>query len=226
MSIAAAFFAVLAATVAWWLSRQRLMSKPWLEEGPPFDLPGAAAPSPPAARLGLWVFLAVVGSLFSLLLSAYSMRLGMHEMGMAAVQPPPVPKILWLNTGVLAISSGALEWARSSARRGAPGGVRLGQVIGAVCGFAFLEGELLAWQQLRASGYFLATDQASAFFYLITGVHGLHVLGGLVAMAVAVARMRGGAGLEQIRLSVGLCATYWHFLLLVWLLFFAMLLLS
>ena len=226
MSIAAAFFAVLAATVAWWLSRQRLMSKPWLEEGPPVDLPGAAAPSPPAARLGLWVFLAVVGSLFSLLLSAYSMRLGLHGMGTAAVQPPPVPKILWLNTGVLAISSGALEWARSSARRGATDGMRLGLLAGAVSALAFLQGQLVAWQQLRASGYFVATDQASAFFYLITGVHGLHVLGGLLAMAVAVARMRRGAGLEQMRLSVGLCATYWHVLLLVWLLFFTMLLLS
>lgn len=224
MSIAAAFFAVLAATVAWWLSQQGLMSKPWLEEGHAVELPGADAPSPPAARLGLWVFLAVVGSLFSLLLSAYSMRLGMPEMGMAGVRPPPAPKILWLNTGVLALSSGALEWARSSARRGAMDGVRLGLLAGAVCAFAFLQGQLLAWQQLRADGYFLATDQASAFFYLITGLHGLHLLGGLAAMAGAVARMRRGVGLEQMRLSVGLCATYWHFLLLVWLLFFAMLL--
>lgn len=226
MSIAAAFLAVLAATVAWWLSRQRLMSKPWLEEGPPVDLPGAGTPSPPAARLGLWVFLAVVGSLFSLLLSAYSMRLGTHEMGSTAVHPLPMPKILWLNTGVLALSGAALESARLSARRGALDGMRLGLLAGAVSAFAFLQGQLLAWQQLRAGGYFLATDQASAFFYLVTGVHGLHVLGGLMAMTRAVARMRRGAGLEQMRLSVGLCATYWHFLLLVWLLFFAMLLLS
>ncbi len=226
MSIAAAFFAVLAATVAWWLSRQRLMSKPWLEEGPPVDLPGAGASSPSAARLGLWMFLAVVGSLFSLLLSAYSMGLGTHGMGGAAVQPLPVPKILWFNTGVLALSSAALEWARLSARRGALDGMRLGLLAAAVSAFAFLQGQLLAWQQLRAVGYFLATDQASAFFYLVTGVHGLHVLGGLTAMAGAVARMRRGAGLEQMRLSVGLCATYWHFLLVVWLLFFSMLLLS
>ena len=147
-------------------------------------------------------------------------------MGMAAVRPPPVPRILWLNTGVLVLSSAALQWARAAARRGRMDGVRLGLLAGAVLAFAFLQGQLLAWQQLRADGYFLATDQASAFFYLITGVHGLHLLGGIAAMATAVARMRHGAGLAQLRLSVGLCATYWHFLLLVWLLFFATLLLA
>ena len=226
MSIAAAFFAVLTAAAAWWLLRQGLLTKPWLEEGPVRSQHSAGGPSPPAAKLGLWMFLAVIGSLFTLLLSAYSMRLGMAEMGMAGVPPPPVPKVLWLNTGLLTLSSAALEWARSAARRGRMDGVKLGLLAGAVLAFAFLQGQLLAWQQLRAEGYFLVTDQASAFFYLITGVHGLHLLGGIAAMVKAVARMRHGAGLAQVRLSVGLCATYWHFLLLVWLLFFTMLLLA
>jgi len=226
VSIAAAFFAVLTISAAWWLLRQGLLTKPWLEEGPIRSLPGAGGPPPPAAKLGLWMFLAVVGSLFALLLSAYSMRLGMADMGIAGVRPLPVPSILWLNTGLLVLSSAALEWARSATRQGRMDGVRLGLLAGAVLAFAFLQGQLLAWQQLRAEGYFLVTDQASAFFYLISGVHGLHLLGGVAAMARAVARIRHGAGLAQVRLSVGLCATYWHFLLLVWLLFFTMLLLA
>ena len=226
MSIAAAFFAVLTAAAAWWLLRQGLLTKPWLEEEPASSMPSAGAPPPPAAKLGLWMFLAVIGSLFALLLSAYSMRLGMAEMGMAGVPPPPVPKVLWLNTGLLVLSSAALEWARSAAGMGRMDGVRLGLLAGAVFALAFLQGQLIAWQQLRAEGYFLVTDQASAFFYLISGVHGLHLLGGIAAMARATFKMRHGAGIGQVRLSVGLCATYWHFLLLVWLLFFAMLLRS
>lgn len=224
MSVAAAFFAVLAAIAGWWLSRQGLLTKPWLAEGTAHDLPGA--PPQPAVRVGLWVFLAVAGSLFSLLLSAYSMRLGMAGMDMAPARPLPLPDVLWLNTGLLVLGSAALEWARSAARTAQIDKVRLGLLAGALFALAFLQGQLVAWGQLRADGYLLATDQAAAFFYLISGVHGLHLLGGVAAMARAVARMRNGAGIGQIRLSVGLCATYWHFLLLVWLLFFAMLLLS
>lgn len=224
MSIAAAFFAVLAAVAGWWLSQQGLLTKPWLEEGLAHDLPGA--PRQPAARVGLWMFLAVAGSLFALLLSAYSMRAEMAEMGMAPVRPLSVPDVLWLNTGLLMLSSAALEWARSAARLAQMDRVRLGLLAGALFALAFLQGQLVAWGQLRAEGHLLATDQAAAFFYLISALHGLHLLGGVAAMARAAARMRHGAGMEQVRLSVGLCATYWHFLLLVWLLFFAMLLLS
>lgn len=225
MSVAAAFFAVLAVVAGWWLSRQGLLGKPWLEEGTVDGLPGASLPQP-AARVGLWMFLAVAGSLFALLLSVYSMRLGMADMNMAAVRPLPVPPILWVNTALLVLSSAALEWARLAARSAEMNEVRIGLLAGAVFALAFLQGQLVAWQGLRADGYFLATDQAAAFFYLISGVHGLHLLGGVAAMARAVARMRNGAGIAQVRLSVGLCATYWHFLLLVWLLFFTMLLLS
>ena len=223
MSVAAAFFTVLTVAAAWWLWRQGVMTKPWLEVGPIRSLPGAGGP-PPAAKLGLWVFLGVVGSLFALLLSTYSMRRGMAGMDMAGARTLPVPDVLWLNTGLLALSSAALEWARRAARRERMDRVRLGLLVAAVLTLAFLQGQLLAWQQLRAEGYFLATDQASAFFALIGGVHGLHLLGGVAAMARAIARMRDGAGMDQVRLSVGLCATYWHVLLLVWLLFFAMLL--
>ncbi len=71
-------------------------------------------------------------------------------------------------------------------------------------------------------GFGAATNPASSFFYLITAVHGLHLAGGLVALARAALRSaRGGAAL---RLSIELCATYWHFLLIAWLVLFALLL--
>ncbi|MFZ3326840.1 MAG: cytochrome-c oxidase, partial [Methylocella sp.] len=108
MNITFLFLAVIAAIVAWWLAQQRLTAKPWLDAG----LIGDTGASPlPAAKIGLGVFLAVVGCLFTLLISAYSMRMEMGEW-----RPAPVPKLLWLNTGMLILSSGALQWAQVAAR--------------------------------------------------------------------------------------------------------------
>ena len=212
------FMGAVAAVAGWWLSRQGLASKPWLNEGVAADIPGASGPTLPVAKIGLGVFLAVVGSLFALLVSAYSMRMQATDW-----QPLPVPVLLWSNTGLLILSSISLEWARAAARRGAMDDVRAGLVVGGVSALAFLVGQLLAWRQLDAAGYFLAANPANSFFYLITAVHGLHVLGGLVALGRTTARAWMVPAASHLRLSVDLCAFYWHFLLAVWLVLFAML---
>jgi cytochrome c oxidase subunit 3 len=218
VSITILFLAVMATIVGWWLSKQRLMAKPWLEEGAIGDLPEGGASSLPAAKIGLGVFLAVVGSLFALLIGAYSM-----QMNVAAWRPLPAPKLLWFNTGALILSSVALQWAQFSANRGQMDGVRAGLLAAGAFALAFLAGQLLVWQQLTAAGYFLASNPAYAFFYLITGVHGLHLLGGLVALGRTTDKAWRGFEADQVRLSVELCTLYWHFLLLVWLFFFSLL---
>jgi cytochrome c oxidase subunit 3 len=145
------------------------------------------------------------------------------RMDMADWRPLPTPRLLWLNTGVLIVSSIALQWAQIAAQRGQIDRVRTGLLAGGVSAIAFLAGQLIAWEQLSAQGYFLATNPANAFFYLITGVHGLHLLGGLVALGRTTAKAWSGIAVQRVRLSVELCATYWHFLLLVWLVVFALL---
>ena len=102
-------------------------------------------------------------------------------------------------------------------------GVRDGLIFGGLFALAFLAGQLLAWRQLDAAGYFLAANPANAFFYLLTGVHGLHLLGGLVALGMTAAKAWRGFEVDQVRLSVRLCAIYWHFLLAVWLVLFGLL---
>jgi cytochrome c oxidase subunit III len=206
------FLAVIAIIVGWWLSQQRLMAKPWLEEGPIDDFPRTGAVTLPAAKLGLGVFLAVAGSLFALFISAYSMRQGLGDW-----RELPVPKLLWFNTGVLVLSSIALQWAHSAARRDDLEGVIVGLLAGAVSAVVFLVGQLLAWQQLGAAGYFLASNPANTFFYLLTAVHGLHLMGGLAALGRTTAKVWRSAEVSEVRLSVELCTIYWHFLLLVWL---------
>jgi cytochrome c oxidase subunit 3 len=125
--------------------------------------------------------------------------------------------LLWFNTAVLALSSVALQWAHLAARRNDMEGVILGLLAGAAAAVTFLVGQLLAWQQLIVAGYFVASNPANSFFYLLTAVHGLHLMGGLAALGKTTAKVWRSTQVIEVRLSVELCTIYWHFLLLVWL---------
>jgi cytochrome c oxidase subunit 3 len=212
MSAIILFMAGIAAIAGWWLSQQRLAAKPWLEEGLIADFREESTSSLPPAKIGLGVFLAVVGSLFALFISAYSMRMNMVDW-----RTLPMPRLLWFNTAVLVLSSVALQWAHMAARRNDIDGVIVGLCAGGASAVTFLIGQLLAWRELSVAGYFLASNPANSFFYLITAAHGLHVMGGLVGLGRTTANVWRGAEVSQVRLSVELCAIYWHFLLLVWL---------
>ena len=218
MSVILVFLLVIAGFAGWWLSHQRLTAKPWLEQGLAGDFVGFDRSALPTAKIGLGVFLAVVGCLFSLFTSAYFMRMGLPDW-----QPLPLPRLLWLNTGVLVLSSVALQCAVVAARKGQIDNVRLGLATAGLTTLAFLVGQLMAWRQLTADGYLLASNPANSFFYLITGMHGLHILGGLIGLGRTSTGAWNGARPERLRLSVELCAMYWHFLLFVWLCIFALL---
>ena len=196
-----------------------LTDKPWLTD------PGVAVRQDtmaalPRAKFGLRVLLAVIGVLFTILIVAYSERMTFG----GDWRPLPEPWLLWLNTAVLVLSSAGLQWARVCAGRGRMDGVRKGLFAGGVSAFAFLAGQLLAYRELVDLGYYASTNPANAFFYLITALHGLHLMGGLVAWGRTTDKVRRGVEVAKVRLSVELCATYWHFLLLVWLVLFALLL--
>ncbi|MGX9576876.1 MULTISPECIES: cytochrome c oxidase subunit 3 [unclassified Mesorhizobium] len=218
MSVILVFLLVIVGFAGWWLSHQRLMAKPWLEQGVIGDIIGQEGSALPTAKIGLGVFLAVVGCLFALFTSAYFMRMALSDW-----QALPLPRVLWFNTGVLVLSSIALQCASVAARRGQIDTVRLGLVTAGLTALAFLIGQLVAWRELTADGYLLTANPANSFFYLITGMHGLHILGGLVGLSRTTAGAWNGARPERLRLSVELCAMYWHFLLFVWLAIFALL---
>ncbi len=196
-----------------------LMEKPWLTEGVVDDVYGVDLASLPTAKLGLRVFLVVASVVFSLIVVTYADRMLVPDW-----RALPLPLVLWPNTALLILSSVALQWARVNADRGQVDGVKSGLLLGGGFASAFLVGQLLAWQQLVDLGYFAATNPANAFFYLMTALHGLHLLGGLVAWARTSAKLRRGVALERVRLSVELCAIYWHFLLVIWLVLFSLLL--
>ncbi len=196
----------------WWLSRQGLMSKPWLEQGATVEWPSRESAFPATARTGLRIFLAVVGSLFALFISAYAIRMQMPDW-----RALPLPRILWLNTAMLILSSLALHGARKAAHQGKDDELKIGLLAADVTTLAFLSGQILAWRQLMAEGYVLESNSANAFFYVLTGIHGLHLLGGLAVLGRTTVRAWQRDEPDRLQLSVDLCATYWHFLLLVWL---------
>ena len=209
MTIGLAFLSVLMAVIVWWLFRQTINVQPWQPQGATAAA-GSGAPTPPAAKMALWAFLAVATSLFALFVSAYAMRLGLADWS-----PLPRPRLLMLNTALLVGASLAMQWTVHAARDGR-GSVRHGLAVSGLLTLGFLAGQLLVWRQLNGAGYFVASSAAASFFYLLTAVHGLHVLGGLVAWARASSRAWRGTDPARIRLGVELCATYWHYLLAVW----------
>ena len=199
---------------------RQLTDKPWVTaQGKVDDRHDGSEFSLPTATLGLRVLLAVVTVLFSLLVVAYGDRLAVADW-----RPLPEPWLLWLNTVFLILSSVALQWACVGAGWHRMDAMKAGLLGGGVFAFAFLAGQVLAWQQLVALGYFAKTNPANAFFYLITGLHGAHLLGGLVAWGWTSAKVWRGFDIARVRLSVELCTVYWHFLLVVWLVLFALLL--
>ena len=200
---------------------RHLTTKPWLT-GVGEVLPRGDMIALPKAKFGLRVLMAVITVLFTLLVTAYSERM---EFG-GDWRPLPEPWLLWLNTAALVLSSAGLQWASVSAKRGRMDGVRKGLLAGGACAFAFLAGQLLAYRELVDLGYFVSSNPANSFFYLITALHGLHLLGGLVAWGRTADKVRRGVEVAKVRMSVELCATYWHFLLLVWLVLFTLLLLT
>ena len=199
---------------------RQLTQKPWAAaQARVDDLHVGGEFSLPTAKLGLRVFLGVATVLFSLLVVSYADRVAFADW-----RPIPTPWLLWLSTAILIVSSVALHWASVGADRGQMDVVTGGLLTGGITAVGFLASQLLAWQQLAALGYYSPANPAVAFFYLLTALHGLHLLGGLVAWGRTAAKVRRGVDLEQVRLSLELCATYWHFLLAVWLVLFGLLL--
>ncbi len=219
MTFALVFLAVIMATVIGWWLRQSLNTQPWDANDPLENQPSRGVINIQPAKVGLISFIAVVTSLFALFLSAYLMRMKLADWSALAE-----PKLLWLNTGVLVLASIAFQLTRGAAKRGQLLTVKSGLIAGGICTTLFLLGQLAAWQQLNAAGYFMASNPAIAFFYVLTALHGLHLLGGMWVWGRTTTRVLTGADAQSVRLSVELCTVYWHYLLLVWIGLFALLL--
>jgi cytochrome c oxidase subunit 3 len=156
--------------------------------------------------VGLWVFMGVATALFTLFIAAYLMRMASSDWSSIAL-----PWQLGLSTALLVAGSVAMQVAAGAAHPAPGARARAWLHPGGACAAAILGAPLWGWQALQAARVGFTGNPAASFFYLLTALHGMHVLGGLVAWVLAL----GG----QIR--VRLCARYWHFLLAIWLLLYS-----
>ena len=196
------------------------------------------------ARLGLAVALAPIIMLFVSFTSAYIVRQGLPTLDertgtyvrdWLAVNLPIA--LLLVNSLLLIASSVTMEFARRNIARQvalAPvrsiPGVSLGNErsfpwlnITAVLGMAFLGGQWLAWRELANRGFYLATSPSSSFVYLLTGAHAIHLAGGVIALLYAAMTPVFHKPIEAQRIVIDVAAWYWHFMALLWLYIFALL---
>jgi cytochrome c oxidase subunit 3 len=172
----------------------------------------------------MWVALASILMLFIALTSAYIVR-GVPALGGGENDwlPLDMPPVLWLNTGVLLLSSFSIELARRALKRNEYGRFRGWISLTTLLGVAFLAGQLIAWRQLAGQGVFINSHPHSSFFYLLTSLHGLHLLGGVIALSyVTVAALRMRIGFKR-RTAVDVTALYWHFMDGLWIYLFGLL---
>ncbi len=211
--------AIIMGAVVFWLLKQTFNVQPWAEEGLiGQDHAGGPLSSTPA-KIGLITFLAVASSLFSLFVSAYFQRMDFGDWKVA-----PEPMVLWLSTGLLIFASIFYQRARNAVIRDQSSIVKSNLLIAGVFTFAFIAGQLWAWQVFHSDGYVLSGNPANSFFYVLTAAHALHILGGLWVWSKTLFKLQNNIEVRKVRVAVELCAIYWHFLLLVWLALFALLL--
>ena len=210
--------AIILATFLGWLLKQSFNTQPWVTEA--VDETAHQAPLGANAKaIALTVLLAVITSFFGLVMSAYSERMQLGDWA-----PLNEPQLLWVNTGILVIASIAFQWTRNAAIDKRQGALLPGMLVTGVLTIVFLIGQLIAWQQLYASGEYITSSPANGFFFFMTGAHALHILGGMYVWARATIRIVTQRRIETVRRSIELCTVYWHFLLVVWLVIFGLLL--
>lgn len=174
-------------------------------------------------RVGVWVAIASILMLFTGLASAYIVRSATSN----DWTPLAIPKVLWLSTAAILASSVTIELSRRSLKRLNDAGYSSWLMITAVLGLGFVFSQLFAWRQLARQGLYLANNPHSAFFYLFTAAHGLHVLGGIGALTYLLLRTRKRRPTvdgELRRAGAADAATvYWHFMDGLWICLFLLL---
>ena len=166
-----------------------------------------------ASFTGLYVLLASSTMIFAAFTSAMVVRRGLSGDWVSMHKPP----VLWINTAILLASSIALELARRALRSRARERFNAWWTIGTALGLLFLGGQALAWQQLRNSGVLISTNPSSAFFYVLTASHAMHLLAGVIALLyVDVQALRLSLGPAK-RTAIDISTIFWHFLDALWL---------
>src|SRR5882762_7259420 len=170
--------------------------------------PGQGSQSPAPALSGIWVTVAAISMSFAAFTSSLIIRQASNDW-----RHLTLPGILYLNTVILLMSSVTLEIGRNRVAADLAA-TRAWLYLTLGLGITFLAGQYVAWHQLRAQGLYLATSPNSSFFYVLTVLHALHILGGLVGLVYTI-RRSASAAMWRVS-TIDATAVYWHFLAALW----------
>ena len=172
------------------------------------------------ARLGVRTIMVVSTVIFSLFVISYSDRMLIHDWRNLSE-----PWLLWINTAILILTSFVFHKTKVFSQNNEFEKTKNSLFIVGFLNFAFITGQLLVWQYFVSLGQYASTNPANAFFYVLTALHGLHILGGLYFWAkVTIQLVKSNYNVIKIKQNIELCAIYWHFLLIVWLVLFGLML--
>ena len=170
------------------------------------------------AKLGVRTIIVVSTVIFSLFVVSYSDRMLVHDWKSLSE-----PWLLWINTSILILTSFVFHKTKIFFDRNNFEKTKNSLLLVGFLSFAFITGQLLVWQHFINIGQYASTNPANAFFYVFTALHGLHLLGGLFFWGRATTKIFSeNFSVSKVKQSIELCAIYWHFLLIVWLILFGL----
>ena len=169
----------------------------------------------------MWLFIVTVIMVFAGLTSAYVVRQG--EGNWLQFE---LPNLLWITSGIILISSGTMHWAYLAAKKDNLKQVKLAMTVTTLLGIAFVIGQVYAWGDMVANNVYLVGNPSGSFVYILTGLHGLHLFGGMVFLLIVLGATYKYKVHSKNMNQITMCATYWHFLDGLWLYLFIFLLLN
>jgi len=172
-------------------------------------------------ELTTWLLLTGIGMLFGGFASAYIVL-----RGVPAWESVHLPSLVWVNTAILLFSSVTFEWARRAVKRSQLPALRQWLALTGILGIVFVAGQIEVWRKLSAAGLYLASNLHGSFFYVLSGMHAVHILGGRLALSFVVRKAWSDKFNLQSFEPLRLCATYWHFMGGIWILLLLLLVLA
>lgn len=165
-----------------------------------------------AYRIAIWIAIASIATLFLALTLVMVARAAESRDWVHTA----VPRLLYFNTIVLVTSSLTFELSKRALKRESPAQFVRWLYLTVALGVTFIAGQLVAWKELASQGIYITTNPSGAFLYVLTAAHGLHLLGGILALLYVVFRRRKIINIPQRRIAVDITAIYWHFMDGLW----------
>ena len=172
-------------------------------------------------KFALWLFIVTVVMIFAAFTSAHIVRQADGDWLIY-----DLPSMLWYTSGIIILSSVFMQWAYSAAKKDKPEQVKLALSITTVLGILFLVGQVKAWGQMVDANVYFTGNPAGSFLYIFTGIHGLHLVSGVIYLIYMLISSFRYKVHSKNMLNMEMSATWWHFLGGLWIYLFIFLLLN